>query len=63
MASGIEHQKTAPYTPEQNGRCERDNRTIVEMARSMLYAKNLDEELWAEAVLCAVYLFIKSYAN
>lgn len=56
MTCGIEHEKSAPYTPEQNGRCERDNRTIVEMARSMLYAKNLDEELWAEAVLCATYL-------
>lgn len=56
MTCGIEHEKTAPYTPKQNGRCERDNRTIIEMTRSMLYAKNLDEKLWAEAVLCAVYL-------
>lgn len=53
---GIEHEKTASYTPEQNGRCERDNQTIIEMARSMLFAKNLDEELWAETVLCAIYL-------
>ena len=34
---GIAHQKTAPYTPEQNGVAERANRTIVEMARSMLH--------------------------
>ena len=27
---GIKHETTAPYTPQQNGRSERDNRTIVE---------------------------------
>ncbi|UYV82085.1 K02A2.6-like [Cordylochernes scorpioides] len=32
---GIVHELTAPYTPEQNGISERDNRTIVESARSV----------------------------
>ena len=27
--NGIEHETTAPYTPEQNGRAEREMRTIV----------------------------------
>lgn len=27
---GIRHQRTGPYTPEQNGSAERDMRTIVE---------------------------------
>lgn len=31
--NGIIHQKTNPYTPEQNGSAERLNRTIVEKAR------------------------------
>lgn len=53
---GIELENTAPYTPEQNGRCERDNRTIVESMRSMLHAKSLPKYLWAEAVSTAVYL-------
>jgi transposase InsO family protein len=35
---GIIHEKSAPYTPQQNGVAERENRTVVEMARSMLYA-------------------------
>jgi len=47
---------TAPYTPEQNGRSERDNRTIVESARSMLHAKQLPTRLWAEAMNTAVYI-------
>lgn len=34
---GIRHETSAPYTPEQNGVSERDNRTIMEEARSMLH--------------------------
>ncbi|MFV0960833.1 hypothetical protein QML37_31565, partial [Klebsiella pneumoniae] len=33
---GIRHPKTTRYTPQQNGVVERKNRTIIEMARSML---------------------------
>ena len=33
---GLEHQYSSPYTPQQNGVVERKNRTLVEMARSML---------------------------
>lgn len=53
---GIAHETTAPYTPQQNGKAERENRTIVESARTMLHAKNLPLILWAEAVNCAVYV-------
>ena len=53
---GIKHQLTASYSPQQNGVSERKNRTIVEMARSMLKGKNLPKVFWAEAVSCAVYI-------
>lgn len=49
---GITAERTASYTPEQNGRSERDNRTI---ARSMMEASNLEEELWAELCVAATY--------
>lgn len=52
---GIARNTSAPYTPQQNGVAERANRTIVEMARSMLYAQELMREFWAEAVRTAVY--------
>ena len=55
-AQGILHQKTAPYTPEQNGVAERANRTIVEKARCMLQEYGMNHEFWAEAVNTAVYL-------
>lgn len=56
VSRGIVKENTAPYTPEQNGRSERDNRTIVESARTMLHAKALPLSLWAEATSTAVYI-------
>ncbi|UYV60538.1 K02A2.6-like [Cordylochernes scorpioides] len=53
---GIVHELTAPYTPEQNGISERDNRTIVESSRCLLHGRKMPLELWAEAVNTAVYL-------
>jgi hypothetical protein len=44
------------YTPQQNGVAERKNITIMEMARSMLTAKHLSNEYWAEAVATAIYI-------
>jgi transposase InsO family protein len=33
---GIKHKFSAPYTPQQNGVVERKNRTLIDMARTML---------------------------
>ena len=33
---GITHELSAPYTPQQNGVMERKNRTLIEMAHTML---------------------------
>lgn len=53
---GIEMRLTMAYTPQQNGASERENRTLVESARSMLHTKELPIKLWAEAVNTAAYL-------
>jgi transposase InsO family protein len=36
--AGIKRQFTAPYPPQQNGVVERRNRTVMEMARSLMKA-------------------------
>lgn len=54
--NGILHQKSNPYTPEQNGLAERFNRTIVEKAKCLLFDAKLGKEFWAEASNTAVYL-------
>ena len=45
---GIVHQKTAPYTPEQNGAAERLNRTLMDKVRPMLADAGLPQRLGAE---------------
>ncbi|CAL2247830.1 unnamed protein product [Prunus armeniaca] len=47
---GIQRQLTIAYSPQQNGVAERKNRTVVEMAKSMLHAKGIPYEFWAEVV-------------
>jgi transposase len=54
--AGLQHHKSMPYTPEQNGAAERENRILVEAARSMLQTKSLPQKLWAEAVNTAAYI-------
>ena len=53
-SKGIQRQFSVPRTPEQNGVSERMNRTIQEMARSMIHGAGLSDIYWAEAVLTAV---------
>ena len=53
---GLDRQLTVGYTPQQNGVAERKNRTIEEMAKSMLHEKGLPRSFWGEAVYMAVYL-------
>ena len=43
-SKGIKHEISCPYTPEQNDKAERLNRTLEEIARSMLIEANLDQE-------------------
>jgi len=51
--TGIHHEETAPYTPEQNGITEWANRMIYERIRAILADTGLPKELSAE-IACAV---------
>ena len=47
---GIWHEKTAAYTPEQNGKAERLNRTLMERTRTYLSESALPPSLWGHAL-------------
>ncbi|GJW89916.1 retrovirus-related pol polyprotein from transposon TNT 1-94 [Tanacetum coccineum] len=46
---GICQNFSSPYTPEQNGVAERKNRTLIEIARTMLNGSVLSKHFWTEA--------------
>ena len=54
---------SAAHTPEQNGKAERDHRTTVEAARSIIHAKKLSLILWAEAVNYSVYTLKRTFSK
>nr|GFA66119.1 hypothetical protein [Tanacetum cinerariifolium] len=54
-AEGIQHQTSVARTPEQNGVVERQNRTLVEAARTMRSAAKVPLFFWAEAIATACF--------
>lgn len=58
--NGIDIERSAVYTPQQNGRAEIENRTLIEMSRTMLLTRGMSRRFWAEAVNCAAYTLNRS---
>ena len=63
---GINHNFSAPRTPQQNGVVERKNRSLEELARTMLNENSLPNFFWADAVntTCCVFdecVFLPSF--
>ncbi|GJV50272.1 putative ribonuclease H-like domain-containing protein, partial [Tanacetum coccineum] len=52
---GISHQTSVSRTPQQNSVVKRRNRTLVEVARTMLIFSKAPLFLWAEAINTACY--------
>jgi len=53
---GTEHHTTVPDTPQRNGVAERLNRGLVQMERTMMGYKDVDQDRWADAIKTAVYI-------
>jgi transposase InsO family protein len=60
---GIKHEFSSPYTPQQNGVVERKNRTLLDMARTMLDDYNSSDRFWAEAINTACYAINRLYLH
>jgi len=52
----IKHNFSAPRTPQQNGVVERKNRSLEELARTMLNENGLPKYFWANAVSTTCYV-------
>jgi hypothetical protein len=60
---GIKHEFSAPYTPQQNGVVERKNRTLIDMARTMLGEFKTPERFWSEVVNTACHAINRLYLH
>jgi transposase InsO family protein len=60
---GIKHEFSAPYSPQQNGVAERKNRTLIEMARTMLDEYKTSDRFWVEAVNTACHAINRLYLH
>jgi hypothetical protein len=60
---GIKHEFSSPYTPQQNGVVERKNRTLLDMARTMLDEYKTPDRFWADVINIACYSINRLYLH
>jgi hypothetical protein len=60
---GIKHEFSSPYKPQQNGVVERKNRTLLDMARTMLDEYKTSDRFWAKAINTACYAINRLYLH
>jgi transposase InsO family protein len=60
---GIKHEFSSPYTHQQNGVVERKNRTLLDMARTILDEYKTPDQFWAEAINTACYSINRLYLH
>jgi transposase InsO family protein len=63
LEEDIKHEFSSPYTPQQNGVVERKNRTLLDMARTMLDEYKTPDRFWAEAINTACYSINRLYLH
>jgi hypothetical protein len=56
-SGGIEHQISVPHTPQQNGRAEHFNRTILEKSEAMRQHACLPPSFWQDTVETSLHIY------
>jgi transposase InsO family protein len=60
---GIKHEFLSPYTPQQNGVVERKNRTLIDMARTMLDGYKTLDLFWCGAINATCLVINRLYLH
>jgi transposase InsO family protein len=60
---GVKHAFSSLYTTQQNGVVERKNRTLLDMARTILDEYKTSDRFWAEAINTACYAINRLYLH
>ena len=55
--NGIEHQKTVPHTPQQNGRAEHFNCTLLDKSEVMQQHACLPPTVWQDAIKTSLHIY------
>lgn len=55
LRKGIDHHRSCPDTPQQNGVVERKHRHLLETSRALFFQSKLPITYWNECVLCAAH--------
>ena len=53
--NGIEPLHTLAHSPEQNGTCQRFNRTLIEAMRTVLLTSRMAQTFWGEVIMSIAY--------
>ena len=55
--NSIEHEKTVPHTPQQNGRAECFNRTLMDKSEAMQQHECLPPTFWQDAIEMSLHIY------
>ncbi|KAK9093080.1 hypothetical protein Syun_027991 [Stephania yunnanensis] len=53
---GILHQKSTPYSPQQNGVVERKHMHLLHITRALMFQSKLPKTFWGGALLAATFI-------